>query len=193
MFNNKYSDQEYIVGIRSNERIVINSFCSENLEAITKLVVKKGGTITDVDDIMQEGMLILYVSVRVEDFLLSCKLRTYFFAICKNTWLRLYKSRKNEQTFYERMFSLPAEEQPEIDTSIEVRRLNLYYKCLMLLSTECQQIIKMREQEISYEEITQHFNLQNHHIARNKKNNCKEKLRNLIINHKDYKYLSNEE
>jgi len=193
MFNNKYSDQEYIVGIRSDDQMVINSFYSENLEAITKLVVNKGGTITDTEDIMQEGMLILFESVRKEDFLLICKLRTYFFAICKNAWLRLYKSRKNEQTFYERMFSLPAEEQPEIDTSIEERRLNLYYKCFMLLSPECQQIIKMRELGISYEEITQHFNLQNHHIARNKKSNCKAKLRNLIINHKDYKYLSNEE
>ena len=91
------------------------------------------------------------------------------------------------------MLSFLAEEQPEIDTSIEERRLNLYYKCFMLLSPECQQIIKMRELGISYEEITQHFNLQNHHIARNKKSNCKAKLRNLIINHKDYKYLSNEE
>jgi RNA polymerase sigma factor (sigma-70 family) len=193
MFNNKYSDQEYIVGIRSKERIVINSFCSENLEAITNYVVKKGGTTTDADDIMQEGMLILFVNVRKEDFSLSCKLRTYFFAICKNTWLSLYKSRKNEKTLYERMLSLLAEEEPEIDTSIEERRLNLYLTCFVLLSPECQQIIKLRLQKIPYDEISDQLKIVSIGAVRNRKYICEEKLNNLMKNHKDYKNLSNEE
>jgi RNA polymerase sigma factor (sigma-70 family) len=184
-----FSDFEYIDGFRKKDNTAIRSFYSVNFQAISNYVSRTGGTTTEAEDVMQEGMLLLYESVQKEDFNLSSHLGTYFFAICKHIWLSLYKGWGNPLLVSGSKFSQPEKEQTEVDPSLDERRLLHFYRCFVLLLPQCQQIIKMRKQNISYAEIAKKFKLRNPHIARNKKHICMQNLIKLIKSHKDYKYL----
>jgi len=187
-----FSDFEYIDGFRKKDNQAIRSFYSLNFQSISNYVYRTGGTVSEAEDVMQEGMLLLYESVQKEDFVLTSQLSTYFFAICKHIWLCLYKDWGNRMPANVDIYTLPDEEHNWIESSLDEKRFLLFYKCFVCLLPQCQEIIKMRKQNISYADIAEKFKLSNPHIARNKKHICMRNLIKLIKSHKDFKYLSNE-
>ena len=193
MVKRMLSDTGYIEGIRQKNCKVIGLFDDQYFPMIKKQVLENNGTIDDAKDVMQEGMSILYLKVRKSNFVLSGRLSSFFYGICRNVWLHSLKKRDRshlkdfDQTFY------LANTNNVINERVNENRWFLTHECIRRLNPGCQKIIELWLEEISYEAIARQFNLANKKMARNKKYLCMKKLINLIKNYKSYKELQNEE
>ena len=190
MQNKRPSDLEYIEGIRNNDSNVIDMLYEEFRPFITKLVCSKNGTITDVKDVMQEGMKKLFVQIKSKDFTIRGRLKNYFFTICKNTWIGNLKIRDRVRNIDMSGWSM--EQVTEYNDFLDEKRLILYYQNLKLLRPICQQIFKLRRENMSFKDIADQLSISNALNARQKHDYCLKRLTQFIEIHKDYKYLKYE-
>lgn len=88
-------------------------FCQQRREAVAKiydsyfpvisrLIKKNRGRKEDVEDVFQEGVLVLLNYCRKENFWLKVPLKSFLYAVCKNIWLKkLKKKGRLDVTFYD--------------------------------------------------------------------------------------------
>lgn len=55
---------------------------------VSHLIVSNSGDEDDAKDIFQESILILYDKVKKGDFVLSSKLKTFIYSVCRRLWLK---------------------------------------------------------------------------------------------------------
>jgi len=190
MQHRRLSDHEYIEGIRNNTSKVIDLFYEEYSPSIVKFVRSRNGTKSDAKDVIQEGMKRLYVKSKSKDFAIRGSLKNYFFAICKNAWLRSLEIRDRERNID--MTDWSSEQITEFNELLEEKRLILYYESIRLLRPICQQLIKLRRENMAFKDISAKLNISNALNTRQKHDYCLKNLIQIIESHKDYKYLKYE-
>lgn len=88
------SAQSILLAIRNGEDQVIEAIYHRHHPVFLRWIVRQGGSPEDAEDIFQEAMMVLYEKAHQADFVLSCQLGTYLFAVGKNRW---YKRRQQNQ------------------------------------------------------------------------------------------------
>jgi len=89
-----YTEQQLLVGLAKGERSATEQVYKQHIKIVGAWIVQNGGADSDVADVFQEAMIVLYQKAQQEDFRLTCKVGTYLFAICKHIW---YKKLQNAQ------------------------------------------------------------------------------------------------
>ena len=137
-------------------------------DRVRSYVLKNNGTIENVHDVLQGGILILFEKVDDHQFKLRCTFEDYLFGICKNIWIQELQLRISqfEMTSLENLL----DEQPE--EIIELKRKELLIKIPMgnmkNLTAKCQEIFKYRAEGLTCKEMATKMNLGNDQISRNK-------------------------
>jgi RNA polymerase sigma factor (sigma-70 family) len=62
--------------------------------SVATYVTNNSGNTADAEDVFQEAIIILLQKVRQKDFVLTSTLKSYLFAIAKNTWLKKLRDNK---------------------------------------------------------------------------------------------------
>ncbi len=88
------SDTEILESIRQGDEKVLKVLYKQNYSMVRKYVIENSGTLDDVDDVLQDGIIALWKNVSKRDFDLQVKLSTYFMSIVKNTWLKQLRKNK---------------------------------------------------------------------------------------------------
>ena len=94
LWQNK-SDDEVLDLIRQGNEEALKYLYRQNYSMVRKYVIDNSGSLQDVDDMLQDGVIAVWKNVSKSDFELKSKLTTYFMAIVKNLWLK--KIRKNKK------------------------------------------------------------------------------------------------
>ncbi|MCG8475676.1 MAG: sigma-70 family RNA polymerase sigma factor [Cytophagales bacterium] len=184
----EWSDEQLINAIVSQKSIqeAYVFMIQEYQPMIYSLVLQNSGQISDVEELFQEGLLILLESVREGKFHHKCSLKTFLYAICRNLWLKqlghkkryLLKDTHDEYTLNQ-FGSL--EPEPVQEPVMEFHRA--IDQLLAKLGEPCSSILKAFYYEsLKMSEILQRFRgrFSNEQSMRNKKRKCIISARSLM-------------
>lgn len=151
-------ENEKILGIIQKDTQVIESLMNEMQVSIRWYVKKRGGTIQDAEDLMQDTMTSLFKMCKDEDVILNKTVEDYFFGIAKRIWHNHYK-RNVKKAFRNEEYAEVFKETKNIDNYIlenihRNNRLKVYKNYLNRLNTNCKEIFEMLNSGFSLEEIS---------------------------------------
>jgi len=154
---------------------------------IRLMVYQLGGSLEDAKDIFQDGLIIMLEKIDNEDFVLTCKFKTFLYCVCENLWKAVLEKRKAAANYFSRR---------EIDnnekdfTEIQDNALyeNIFYEVFETLDPASQKLLKLYWDEMSAKEIADTLGL-TYGYVRKKKCEVQAELVNKVKNHPDYKQI----
>lgn len=148
---------------------------------VEKLILSKGGTKDDAQDVFQEALIILYKKVTTTDFNLTSKLSTYLYSVSRFLWKdQLIKLKKIQATNMEvDLLSTELDELEKIkENEIKLKQVETI---LTTISKKCQEILELfYYRSFSMKEIAKKMSYTSERIARTQKYKCMEKAKNQI-------------
>ena len=82
------NEQALLKGLAENDSRAVEALYKSHFGMIQHFVSNNNGSFDDARDIFQEAMITLYEKVQLDNFALTCQIKTYLFSICKNLWLK---------------------------------------------------------------------------------------------------------
>lgn len=183
-------EKEIIDGIRNNDTEQIKKFYRKQYSILSRWVIKNSGLKEDVDDIIQEGFLILIRKLKDENFKLECALSTYMFSICKHLWFQELRYRSKMLASDFECFNDLADD-PSLK-QLEDKKLSIYLNHLTKLEPKCRDLFLLCCQKKSLFEIMEILGFKNEQAVSDKKKNCRRKLIVNLLNCKDFKAIQSE-
>ena len=180
----RYSDETLIKGLKEQRYSCIRQIYKDYLPLAKSFVQKNSGNNEDAEDVFQDGLVILYQKISIENITLNCSLKTYFYAICKNIWLQRLE-RKWRLLFEENIAEEPSESyilfKNEIKES-ELEKQRLFQKHFLTLPSKCQKVLELFLHDTPLKEIAAMLGFKNEEYAKSRKYMCKNMLRKKIMN-----------
>lgn len=179
-----YNDQHIIDSIRKREDVAFKYLQVKFQDIIRLMVVEKGGTQEDAKDVFSEGLIALIRLVDREDFVLTCKLGTLVYALCKKSWEQHLEKQVAVRNYRVRKL----EDSPEWDFTEEVDQQlyqEIFWECFRQLEKVCQEILEGYLKEISPKDIAEKLGYSYGYI-RKRKSMCHGFLLNMIEGHPTY-------
>ncbi|KAB2867139.1 MAG: sigma-70 family RNA polymerase sigma factor [Bacteroidales bacterium] len=177
--------------LRSRQSHVVRYLSDRYLPMIRLLIYKAGGTPEDAKDIFQDGLIIMIEKIDSNDFVLTCKFKTFLYSVCRNLWLSVLEKRRAAANYLNRKL----DEEITIDFAEEYD--NKVYQDLIVniyesLDPVCQQILKLYWEEYSPKEIAEKLGY-TYGYVRKKKSECQQEFINKLQNHPDYRLIKKTE
>lgn len=153
---------------------------------IANLICTNNGTEQEAKDVYQEAIIAFYEKLQQKDFTLTCRIKTYLYAVCRRLWLkRLSEKKRYGGNIPEMETFLGIEE--EIDSIEEKERsFNQMDAALKSLGEPCRSIIEdFYVNDLSMEAIREKFGYTNADNAKNQKYKCLQRLKKLFFEDKN--------
>src|SRR5690625_2427891 len=176
----RYSDEELVEGLKKQDPVVIDYLYKNAGPMVYKLIVNSGGDQNDGEDIFQEGILAMYISVRTGKYKLSslARLTTYLVQSCKYEWLDQVKTAYVSKNVLEIDQELLSEIR-DYEGDEKEERIKMLHRCSQKLGESCKRILHLFYWEKkSYEAIAIEIG-QTPPSAKNQKYRCMKKLKEL--------------
>ncbi len=178
-----YTDEEIILGLQNRDGAVTVYLQRQYFTMIRYIVGRKGGSDEDAKDMFNDVMLVLLPKVDDPDFRLTCRFKTFFYAISDNMWkLKLEKKRIAGLYQYKKR-----DEPGNIDFTENydrhmMRELldNSFYKLRPL----CQKIIRMFWNEVPQKQMAELLGF-TYGYLRKRKFICQKRLVESILSNED--------
>lgn len=180
----EYNDQHIIDSIRRREDVAFKYLQVKFQDVIRLMVVERGGSQEDAKDVFSEGLIALIRLVDREDFVLTCKLGTLVYALCKKSWEQHLEKQVAVRNYRVRKL----EDSPEWDFTEEVDQQlyqEIFWECFKQLEKVCQEILEGYLKEISPKDIAENLGYSYGYI-RKRKSMCHGFLMNMIESHPTY-------
>jgi RNA polymerase sigma factor (sigma-70 family) len=177
----KLTDKSIIEGIRLQDEKVLSYLYDHYYQTIKNHVLKNSGSNDDVSDVFQDTVITLYQQVTDNNLNLTSDLKGYFFGIARNIWNAQLRQKK-------RILELDVDI-PEVEDSNDLSDPALeriLSRSFQKLKPDCQTILTLFYEGLSYEEIAVRMNLKNETYARRKKYLSKEALIEIIKKDPEY-------
>lgn len=148
---------------------------------IKHFVSKNNGSDDDAGDVFQDGLVVLYEKLNTSGFVLSCSIKTFIYAVCRNVWLKKLRQQNRLPSSvkdFERVIEMPVEDDSE---NISIAQFLRVEKALKKLGENCQKILEQFYYlKISMKEIAQQLGYTNEDNAKNQKYKCLQRLKVLV-------------
>jgi RNA polymerase sigma factor (sigma-70 family) len=169
------NDQTIIALIRSGKNDKALKSLYKHFPMISNLVLSKGGSKADAEDIFQEALIIVCKKTKEPGFTLTAQLSTYLYGICRFLWKDECKKRKYAVTD-----NIDNELSADIAESL---REALYQeeKVLAQLGHRCRELLLLFYQgQLQLKAIAKKMGYSSEGAARNQKYKCLEGARNKL-------------
>lgn len=177
-----YIDELVLRELRSgNERVLFDVYKS-NFAMVQRLVLANNGTEQEAKDIFQDAMIAFYERVRQADFVLTCRISTYLYAVSRRLWLKRLAEKKMTPMKIEEVesFFQIEDELERIDENS--RYLKGIESSLNALGQPCSDIIiDFYYNNFSMDEITARYGYTNADNAKNQKYKCLQRLKKIFF------------
>ncbi len=191
----EFTEQEILQGFINRDARILNYIYDEYLPPVRYHVIHNSGRASDAMEVFQAAIVITYDKLRKTKFTLSCTLKTYIHAICRNLWLKELRQRGRNLTYSldaHDEIKIAYEEHPETVEREEVKTY-LYQKHFLSLGKNCKRILKLQMNNTCFKEIAKKMGYKSENLARKKRYRCMRKLTSLIESDPEYKKLKNYE
>lgn len=169
-------DEEVLDLIRQGNEEGLKYLYRQNYSMVRKYVIENSGSIHDVDDMLQDGVIAVWKNVSKSEFELKAKLSTYFLAIVKNLWLK--KLRKNKKVFSVDNESLQAASKPIEPMTDKKLDLQIVRNLLNNLGDTCKELLGLFYfEQMDNLSISERMDFSNPDVVKAKKYQCLKKLK----------------
>lgn len=180
IFKKKISSEQIVINIKDNQdfEYTIQYIYNHHFDTVKHIILKMNGATEDAEDIFQEALSKVILSIEDGNFLGSSQVSTYLIAIAKNMWLKTLQKRNRLSTVeYDGQLhndkhllnEVLLGEEDDLDTR------NLFESLLLQIGEDCQNILKYYYfKKMSYEKIHETFQdkYSSEQAIRNKKSRC---------------------
>lgn len=149
---------------------------------VVNLICTNSGTEQEAKDIYQEAVMAFYERVQQPDFVLTCKIKTYLYAVCRRLWLkRLSEKKRFSITIPEPEAFEGADDEASYATEKELSFTRMG-AALKALGEPCKSIIEdFYIHDFSMEIIREKFGYTSADNAKNQKYKCLQRLKKLFF------------
>lgn len=150
---------------------------------VVNLVCSNSGTEQEAKDVYQECLIAFYERVRQPGFTLTCKIKTYLYAVCRRLWLkRLSEKKRFPDIAPGEVFPQIEEEMAEIEES--EKKFMFIGKSLDNLGEPCRSIIEdFYVRDLSMDDIRDKHGYTSAENAKNQKYKCLQRLKKIFFSH----------
>ncbi|MEL7145679.1 MAG: sigma-70 family RNA polymerase sigma factor [Bacteroidota bacterium] len=171
------SDKDQLQRFLKGDEVTIKRLYRKVLPAVMKFVLQNSGDQNDAEDVFHEALLVIFKKLSTEGIILSASLDTYIYAICRNLWYKVLRTRKN--TFFDVDLSDRASDEDIIATLGQTEKERLFRKYFLKLDEKCRRLISLFVKGKSTAEVMAETGYSRGN-ARKKKFDCKKKLIEMI-------------
>lgn len=172
-----FTEEEMIRGIQKGgsaleEVLVFIYHQSRYRQSILQFIQRRNGSLEDAEDIFQEGISRMVISIQKGKFEGKSTIRTYLTTICKNLWFTQY-ARSNR--YADIVEQIPTEEEFEMgpdDLLLLKERSEGLQKILAQVGEKCKKVLSLWALHYSMREITQEVGYKSEGMTRKKKHQC---------------------
>ena len=177
----RITDKSIIEGIRLQDEKALSYLYDHYFPTVKNHVLRNNGSNDDVSDVFQDSIIALYQKVSENGFNLTSDLKGYFFGIMRNIWNAQLRQKKRVSEL-----NVDIAEEDDSDDLSDSALEKILSRAYLKLKPDCQTILTLFYDGLSYEEIAVRMNLKNETYARRKKYLCKEALIELIKDDPEY-------
>jgi len=177
----------------SNTDFLDLHFYKKSLLFCKSYVKKSGGTDDEAKDVLQDAVEKFLTQVNDKNFQLKYSSKQFLYGIIKNTWKESLRH-KTKYTVEEFIPDVPIDAvNIDLQKKLQIeKQIDIFDRCLELLSPACIEALKMQKKGLSFETMTQLLKLKSKGILHDRLFRCRQKLRILIYEDKAYIDLLNE-
>lgn len=178
------TDSELLEGMRKGDNAAVSYIYKSCYPSVSHMILNNKGTEDQAKDIFQEAVIVLYDKLtREEDFVLTSKLSTFLYAICRRLWLKQLNRRN---------LSLDSIDQdnleiPDVDNALENHeaeelKFSQMDAAMANLGEPCATILKeFYIHRKSMQTISDELGYSNADNAKNQKYKCLQRLKKLFF------------
>ena len=193
IYVNKLTDKEILKNIKEKDEKTIYYLRMEYLPLVKYMVlnyvysngkITTSGSQSDVEDILHDALYIVIKKILSDNFILTSKLSTYFYAVSKNL-LKVKLHRKLFELEYKKfnkdyIFN-PGKTDILYDKNLKKKAFDYYFE---QLSNGCQEMLNLYWLEYSVTDISNKLGFTKNYVMK-RKYECKNKLVDLIKKNPD--------
>jgi RNA polymerase sigma factor (sigma-70 family) len=176
------NEQALLKGLANNDTKSIEIIYKSNFKTIQHMVLANNGTYDDARDIFQEAMIALYEKAQSESFVLTCKINTYVYSVCRRLWL------KRLQQYGKFSFQMDGlEETVSIEDDLEIHEKKnaefaIMDRALNSLGEPCKSLLEgYYVKKLDMQTLAKDFGYTNADNAKNQKYKCLMRLKKLFF------------
>lgn len=177
-----YFDELILNEIRKNNEVALRELYKTHYPMIFNLICSNNGTEQEAKDVYQETIIAFYERAQEPDFVLTCKIKTYLYAVARRLWLkRLWEKKRFEGNIDEKETFHGIEEEM-ID--FEEREIAFHQMKIALdnLGEPCRSILEdFYIRDLNMEDIRTKFGYTNADNAKNQKYKCLQRLKKIFF------------
>jgi len=177
-----YFDELIVAEIRNKNEVALRELYKSHYPMVLNLIRSNNGTEQEAKDVYQEAVIAFYERVQQEGFVLTCKISTYLYAVCRRLWLkRLGEKKRYHGNIEETETFLGIEEEMETVEENEMK-FERMRESLSGLGEPCRSILEdFYIRDLSMEAISTKFGYTNADNAKNQKYKCLQRLKKLFF------------
>ena len=177
-----YFDELILAEIRKNNEAALRELYKTHYPMVVNLICSNSGTEQEAKDIYQEAVIAFYERAQQPKFVLTCKIKTYLYAVCRRLWLKRLAEKKRfsitspEKETFE---GVEAEVNDAEEKEVNFKRMD---ESLHALGEPCRSIIEdYYIRNFSMEFIGEKFGYTTADNAKNQKYKCLQRLKKLFF------------
>jgi len=181
------SDELIVAEIRNKNEGALKEAYKAHFPMVLHLVCSNSGTEQEARDVYQEAMIAFYERLQQPGFVLTCKIKTYLYAVCWRLWLKRLGEKKRflRTTSDIELFIGIEEEMVALDE--QEQHYSSMHKAMEQLGEPCLSVIRdYYVNDLSMEAISLKYGYTNADNAKNQKYKCLQRLKKLFFKeHRD--------
>lgn len=179
----KYSDKSLIEGIRLQDDKALKHIYNSYYQMVKNHVMRNSGDSSDVDEVLQESVIVIYRQITDGTMNLTSDLKGYFFGISRMVWSNLLRQ-KQRHSELEIDVTDEGSSSYEDDNQILERVIE---RAMNKMKPDCREVILLFAQGVDYSEIAIRLDFKSEEYARRKKYLCKDALIEMIKEDREYR------
>ena len=188
MHSQPHTDQQLLAALAAGERTATGQIYQQHFHIVNGWLIKNGGTPADAADLFQEAMVVLFGKAQEENFMLTCSIGTYLFAVSKRLWYKKLQKQSRGPAILQNNIGT---EEDELELAYE-EDINVHYErevhyeqlgnALDQVGEPCRSLLKaFYHNDKSMQEIAADFGYTNPENAKTQKYKCLARLRKLFF------------
>jgi RNA polymerase sigma factor (sigma-70 family) len=175
------SDERILSALKDRDESTINYIYQTYWPMILQMVKTNNGSATEAKDLYQDSILDFLEKVWQENFILTCKIRTFIYSISRNKWLYQLRGRKKFIDMEEYVeFEKPEEEEQEQAPGMPDDKQLI--QAINTLGEPCRSLlVGYYYENLSMEQLAQKLSYKSVNVAKQQKFRCKDRLKNAFL------------
>lgn len=182
-----YFDELIVNEIRKNNAGVLRELYKTHFPMVSHLICSNSGSEQEAKDVYQEAVIAFYEKVQDPTFQLTCKIKTYLYAVSRRIWLKRLAEKKRYFGNIEETETFLGIEEEMQHIEAQETSFRLMAEAMNQLGEPCRSILEdFYLNDRSMEDIREKFGYTNTDNAKNQKYKCLQRLKKLFFaRHKD--------